>query len=141
MLLDPPNNSPCAGRESSILKNEDTIDTKSKPDIMNIQEAAEYLRKSTSWVYKNWKALGGRKLGGSLFFPSKEDLYESIFQKRKGVAVRLHPEGDQVHRNLVQDKKRSKKGGSRKTKGGIKPGTTITNPDRHGLLGTGKQEA
>ena len=113
------------------------IDIKSKPDIMNIQEAAEYLRKSTSWVYKNWKALGGRKLGGSLIFPNKEDLYESIFQKRKGVEVRFHPEGDEAHRHLVQNQKRSKKSGSRKKKGGIKSTSSSQNTNRHGILGTG----
>ena len=64
------------------------------------------LRKSTSWVYKNWKELGGGKLGGSLFFPRKEDLYERIFNQREGVAIRLHPEGSQVHRGLVQNQKR-----------------------------------
>ena len=76
---------------------------------MTPEEVALYLRKSTSWVYKNWKILGGRKLGGSLFFPKKEDLYERIFGKRKGVEVRLHPEGDQAHGSLVQNKNRGKK--------------------------------
>ena len=34
-------------------------------NILTLEETAQYLRKSTSWVYKNWKILGGRKLGGS----------------------------------------------------------------------------
>ena len=110
------------------------IDINSRPDIMSVEEAAEYLRKSTSWVYKNWKMLGGRKLGGSLIFPSKEDLYESIFQKRKGVEVRLHPEGNQAHKNLVQNKKRSKKSRSRKKEGGVKASTTESEQNRHGLI-------
>lgn len=59
--------------------------------IMTPEETAQYLRKSLSWVYKNSALLGGRKLGGSLFFPAKEDLYERIFEKRERVEVRLHP--------------------------------------------------
>lgn len=70
--------------------------------IMTPEEAAQYLRKSPSWVYKHAALLGGRKLGGSLFFPAKEDLYERLFQQGKGVALRLHPEGNQVHGGLVQ---------------------------------------
>jgi hypothetical protein len=60
-------------------------------NILTPEETAQYLKKSVSWVYKNAEILGGRKLGGSLFFPAKEDLYEFIFCKRKGVEVRLHP--------------------------------------------------
>ena len=80
------------------------IDNNSNHDILTPEEVALYLRKSTSWVYKNWQALGGRKLGGSLFFPRQEDLYERLFCKRQGqgVALRFHPEGDQAHGNLVQ---------------------------------------
>ena len=51
--------------------------------ILTPEETAQYLRKSLSWVYKNAEILGGRKLGGSLFFPAKEDLYERIFYKRQ----------------------------------------------------------
>jgi len=116
------------------------IDITSKTVIMTVEDTAEYLRKSTSWVYKNWKVLGGRKLGGSLFFPNKEDLYESIFQKRKGMEIRFHPERDQVHRHLVQDKKRSKKSRSQKKGGNSKPRTSDDNrsdPNRHGIFGVG----
>jgi hypothetical protein len=84
-------------------------DTEINYDILTHEEVAKYLRKSVSWVYKNWKVLGGRKLGGSLFFPSKEDLYESIFQKREGLEVRLHPERDETHGSMVQNKKRGKR--------------------------------
>lgn len=114
------------------------IDIKSEPGIMTVEETAEYFRKSTSWVYKNWKVLGGRKLGGSLFFPNKEDLYESIFQKRKGVEIRLHPERNQAIKSLVQNKNRSEKSRSRGKKGGVKPGTPNDNrpdPNRHGIFG------
>lgn len=110
------------------------LDIKSSQRIMTPDEVALFFKKSTSWVYKNWKKLGGAKLGGSLFFPSKEDLYEQLFQEGKGVEVRLRPQGNQVYRSLVQNKKRSST--SKITKGGrIKESTTATeNPNRHGLL-------
>ena len=50
---------------------EESFDNPHDHDILTVEEVALYLRKSTSWVYKNWQALGGRKLRGSLFFPSK----------------------------------------------------------------------
>lgn len=99
----------------------------------NIEEVTQYLRKSTSWVYKHWQILGGRKLGGSLFFPSKEDLYEHLFCKAEGVEVRLHPEGNQVHRNLVQNEGRSNAGRSEKKGGYKKPQAESDGTDRHGL--------
>jgi len=116
------------------------IDIKPEPGIMNVEETAEYLRKSTSWVYKNKEALGGRKLGGSLFFPSKEDLYEHLFGKKERVEVRFHPEGNQTHRPMVQNKKRSKTSGSRKKKGGVEKYriTDQYNPDRHDIFGINK---
>ena len=52
------------------------IDKNSTSGIMTREEVAQFFGKSTSWVYKNWKELGGRKLGGSLLFPREEDLYE-----------------------------------------------------------------
>ena len=119
------------------------IDNQHDRDILTPEEVARYLRKSTSWVYKHWKVLGGRKLGGSLFFPSKEELYERIFKTGIGVAVRLHPEGDQVHGGLVQNKNSAKKGRSRKKRGGVKTKTdressARSDPNRHGLFGIGQ---
>ena len=83
-----------------------TVDKKSSSKIMTPDEVAAFCQKSTSWVYAHWEALGGVKLGGSLLFPNKEDLYELLFNKRqrKGVEVRLHPEGNQVHGSLVRNK-------------------------------------
>jgi hypothetical protein len=45
-------------------------------DILTPMEAAQYLKVSLSFVYKNKDILGGRKLRGSLRFPGKEDLYQ-----------------------------------------------------------------
>jgi len=120
------------------------LTAKDTPDILTLEEVAQYLRKSKSWVYKNWRILGGVKLKGSLFFPGKEELYERIFGKREGMEVRLHPEGNQVYRSLVQDKERGKacrtkkKGGDRGRGDGSKGIITAEdNPNRHGLLGAG----
>jgi hypothetical protein len=117
------------------------IDNKLTPDILTPEETAQYLRKSLSWVYKNWKILGGRKLGGSLVFPRKEELYERVFRQRQRVEVRLHPGGDQAHGGLVQNKNKSKTGRSKK-KGGIKKLEAATtrdkeDPNRYGLLDIG----
>jgi hypothetical protein len=113
------------------------IDKNLSPDIMTPEEVALYLRKSTSWVYKNWQALGGRKLGGSLFFPGKEDLYERLFNQRKGVEVRLHPEGDQAHGSLLQNKNRGQTGRIKKKGGTKKSKTEAEDPNRYGLLDVG----
>src|SRR5512139_2615575 len=86
------------------------IDSKNRFDIMTPEEVAKYLRKSISWVYKNRQALGGRKLRGSLFFPTKEDLYERLFHQGERVEIRLHSQGNPVHQHLVQNKKRGQTG-------------------------------
>ncbi len=98
--------------------NRNVIDRLPEPEIMTPEEVASYLKKSLSWVYKHWQVLGGVKLGGSILFPSKEELHERIFSKREGVEVRLHSEGDQVHGSLVQNQKRGK-GGRGKKKGRV----------------------
>ena len=112
------------------------IDRNPNNDIMTPEEVAQYLHKSLSWVYQNWRILGARKLRGSLFFPSKEELYGRIFQKREGMEIQLHPERNQVYKSLVSDKKRGERSRS-KNKGGdkqSKTGTGNTVFDRHNLL-------
>jgi len=111
------------------------IDTISEPEIMTVEEVAQYLRKSTSWVYKNWQALGGRKLGGSLFFGTKGELHEHLFGEWKGLEIRLQPGGNQTHEGLVQTKTGRPKSGHRKKKGTKKSGTVSSDANRHGLLG------
>jgi len=81
---------------------ESSIDNLFSPDIMTPEEVALFLRKSPSWVYKHARELGARKLGGSLFFPNKEDLYELLFRQGQRMENRLHPQGDQAHADLVQ---------------------------------------
>ena len=107
------------------------IDTSIEYSILTPEEVAKFLHKSVSWVYKHSEELGGRKLGGSLFFPRKEELYEHLFPKRERMEVRFHPNSKQVHKIRIQNKNRGqKKVGGRKPK-------NRDDPNRHGLLGTG----
>jgi len=104
-------------------------------NIQTPKEVAIFLQKSTSWVYDHWEELGGVKLGGSLFFPDKEDFYELLFNKRQGMAVRLHAKRKKTHGHVVQNKKGGKKSRSKK-KGGVEQ-TGVEQPNRHGILGAG----
>lgn len=97
------------------------------------KEVATYLGKSLSWVYKNQNLLGVRKLGGSLFFPKKEELYERLFCKEKRMEIRLHPKRNKAHQGMVQTETRSQKGRIMQ-KGGSTQSST-DDPNRHGLLG------
>ena len=114
------------------------VDREYKPDILTVEEVARFLSKSPSWVYKHWQELGGRKLGGSLFFPHKEELYERIFGKRQGVEVRLHPQGNQADWSLVQDKNRGAKSRNRKEGRAKATQTGGEDPNRHGIFGAGQ---
>ena len=112
-----------------------SIDKKSSSKIMTPEEVAAFCQKSTSWVYAHWEALGGVKLGGSLLFPSKEDLYELLFHKRQGLASRLHAKRETIHGDVVQNKKGGKKSRRGKTEGVEQTGGD--DPNRHGILGSG----
>jgi hypothetical protein len=106
--------------------------------IQTVEEVAQYFQKSLSWVYKNWKLLGGKKLGGSLIFPAKEDLYEHVFCKKEGVEIRLHSKGNQAHECLVPNKERGTGSRGKKKGGNSKSETNDNDPNRHGLLGIGE---
>jgi len=36
----------------------------SRNGLLTVEQAAEYLGYSKDWVFKNWKRIGGRKIGG-----------------------------------------------------------------------------
>jgi len=104
-------------------------------NILTPESAAKFLKKSLSWIYKNKEKLGAVKLGGSLFFPSKEELYERIFrQKEKGVALRFRNERQKIHKSLLQDETGSSGLKSKTKGGGEKPETIEAGLKRHGLL-------
>ena len=112
-----------------------TVDKKSSSKIMTPDEVAAFCQKSTSWVYAHWEALGGVKLGGSLLFPNKEDLYELLFNKRQGMAVRLYAKRTTAHGHVVQNKEGGKK--SRSKKKGRTEQAGGDGDNRHGILGPG----
>ena len=132
--------------------NHSAVDKGTEFEIMTPEEIARYLRKSISWVYKNWQLLGGRKLRGSLLFPKKEDLYERLFYKGEGVEVRLHPQRNQAYGSRVQNLNRSEASRIKKKRGGeqittrsrklitvrdTEPSPTRdSDPNRHGIFGT-----
>ena len=124
--------------DKDMLLDKLRVDSRDAPSVLSPKEVAQFFEKSTSWVYKNWKELGGKKLGGSLFFPRKGDLYEHIFSKREGVEIRLHPEGNQVHGKLVQNQKDGEKGRGKKKGGDRKAGKRHNDYNRHGLFGAGE---
>ena len=42
--------------------------------LMDVEQAAEYLRQSPDWVYRHWKKLGGHKLGAKSIRFYRSDL-------------------------------------------------------------------
>lgn len=117
-----------------------SVDNNLRHVMMTIEEVAQYFRKSPSWVYKHRKLLGGKKLGGSLFFPSCEDLYERIlFTEAEKVAVPLHPKRDQVLGQVGRHKGGGKSGRVQKKGEPIKStAPSLDNPNRHGILDPAK---
>jgi hypothetical protein len=103
----------------------------------NAKEVAKYLGTSLSWVYKYQDELGVKKLGGSLFFPKKEELYERLFCKEKGMEIRLHSKREQVHGSLVHNKDLSQTSRSKKkrtTKQTLSSVAVRDDRNRYGLL-------
>ncbi|WP_136810847.1 hypothetical protein [Desulfosediminicola flagellatus] len=92
-------------------------------------DIAEIFNQSLAWVSKNHKKLGGVKIGGRMFFPPKETLYERLFCREEGMAVRFHGEGRKTHQNMVQNETRSKRGRAEK-----KNRVEQTDLNRHGLF-------
>jgi len=49
--------------------------------LLKLKDAAKHLNQSESWVYRHWKEVGGKKLGGNIRF-SIEELEKFIAAKR-----------------------------------------------------------
>jgi len=142
-------------KERIIMKNKNGMFGYKENDILTPEEVAQYLRKSTSWVYKNWKELGGRKLGGSLLFPKQEDLYECLFGKKRsneqgkedksniGLEVRLHSQRREILGTILPNKTRGKgsRGGKEEKDKSTERKTGNNDPNRHQLFGPVKYEA
>jgi hypothetical protein len=96
-------------------------------------DIAKMFNQSLAWVSKNYKKLGGVKIGGRMFFPPREQLYERIFCGEEGMALRLYDEGREIHSSMVQNQERGQRGRRSKK-------TEIEQADinRHGLFNVGK---
>ncbi len=102
-------------------------------DLLKPVDVARIFGQSLSWISKNHKKLGGVKIGGRMFFPPKEVLYERLFCREKGLAIRLHDEGREIHTSVVQDQERGQGIRTKKAKR-----IEQTNFNRHGLFTVGE---
>ncbi len=105
-------------------------------DVMYVKDVAEFFNMSPSWVYRHYKKLGGVKIGGTVLFPKKEEIYERLFQQEEEVVGVLFPlPKKSIHKSRLQTKKRRLGSGSRKKKTSktiISSKTTGAN--RHGIF-------
>jgi hypothetical protein len=101
-------------------------------NLLKPADIAKLFNQSLAWVSKNYKKLGGVKIGGRMFFPPQEKLYERLFCAEEGMAVRLHDEEREIHSCMVQNQERSQvcraKKASRSEQADL---------NRHGLLDPG----
>jgi len=108
----------------------DDIDTSPPDGILTVKDVALLTRKSETWVYRHWPELGGVKLGGSVFFPNKEIVYEHLFSKGQRLASGLQSKRGTLHPSVVPFKNKSKAGNDKAAKRAI---TKPLDPNRHGL--------
>lgn len=103
-------------------------------EVMCVKDVAGFLKRSNSWVYKNHKELGGVKIGGSVLFPSRKEIYERLFkQETEMVRVLLPVQKETVHKGRFQKEKGGP--GSRGRKEKRSKETKENGINRHGLLG------
>ena len=95
-------------------------------------DIAKIFNQSLAWVSKNYKKLGGVKIGGRMFFPPQEKLYERLFGGEEGLALRFHDEGREVHSSMVQNQERGQGGRTKKA-----ARTEQADFNRHGLFDLG----
>ncbi len=101
----------------------------------SVKDIAEMLPVSESWVYKNLDKLGGVKIGGAVFLPSKEEVYERLFQQKEEVVrVPVSIQKEKIHRSGIRKKERCSCSGVRKKKRSkATNNTSRTGENRHGL--------
>lgn len=103
-------------------------------EVMCVKDVAAFLKRSQSWVYKNFEQLGGVKIGGSVLFPSKEKIYERLFQQQERmVGVFLPSQKETVHGSRIPEEK-GRPGSRGRKKKGCKTAKEGTGDNRHGLL-------
>lgn len=97
-------------------------------------DVADLFSQSLSWVSKHYRELGGAKIGGRVFFPPREVIYERLFCREEGLAVRFHSERSEIHKGMVSNQERgqaSRRGAAQALDG--------ADPNRHALFGSGQQ--
>ena len=103
-------------------------------EVMCVKDVAKFLKRSSSWVYKNFQELGGVKVGGSVLFPAKEKIYERLFQqKEEMVGVLLPVQKTALHQSRIPKEKGCSGSRGRKKKGDQKT-KEDTRTNRHGLF-------
>ena len=104
-------------------------------EVLCVKDVAEFLKISQAWVYKNYKLIGGVKIGGSVRFPSRKEMYERLFQQKTEMVGVLFPsQQTALHQGRVQNQERGISRRSRKKKGGQTTATASDRANRHGLL-------
>jgi len=102
-------------------------------EFLCVAEVAKLLKRSTAWVSRHHREIGGVKIAGSILFPSAKEIYERIFQQKQGVVgVRLPTQPEKTQTIRVQDKERSSRKRSRREKDSKESSSREAN--RHGIL-------
>jgi predicted DNA-binding transcriptional regulator AlpA len=123
---------PTAPGTIPVTDSGDDIDTSPSDGILTVKDVVQLTRKSETWVYRHWPELGGVKVGGSVFFPSKEIVYEHIFGKGQRLASGLQSKRGTLHPSVVPFKNKSKASHDKAAKR-AKRLTKPFDPNRHGL--------
>ena len=121
---------PTAPGTIPVTDSGDDIDTSPSDGILTVKDVVQLTRKSETWVYRHWPELGGVKVGGSVFFPSKEIVYEHLFGKGQGMASGFHARRRTLHPGVVPIKNKGKAGNDKAAKRAI---TKRLDSNRHGL--------
>jgi len=99
-------------------------------------DIAELFSQSLAWDSKHFRELGGAKIGGRVFFPPREVMYERLFCREEEVAARLHTERTAIHQCMVSNKERGQTSGR-----GAAQTLDEANPNRHGLCDISQPQA
>ena len=96
-----------------MLNPSNTSDYNDLPEIISVEAVASYLGKQARWCYSHHAELGGKKIGGCVFF-TKEGLRHAL-QRRDEMAGACEVQGRTVH--MPEGHERSGKAvGSRRKK-------------------------
>jgi len=93
-------------------------------NLESVKSVAEFFGKSVSWIYAHKEEIGAVKIGGSWFFPSKEEIYERLFrQTPKSLEIRLCDKRSKISKPLLQNKEKGNGCRIQKERGGEKSET------------------